>query len=154
MYCVFAKDKSFESLFLPVSANNFGLFVTDLYSKGLKYNTIKGHVSTISYIHKLGNYPVPSQTFYISKLLTGIRKHLPSFDARLPIDKKSLLLIFINVDHVVHSDYAILMYRAIFLLAYHVCLRVDELVLSQNKENVLQLVVLCHKILQNYSTSD
>ena len=54
---------------LPVSVNNLALFISYLSAKKFASSTISTYVSTLSYVHKLGNFPDPTNFFLVQKLL-------------------------------------------------------------------------------------
>ena len=138
LYQTFCKEKLGNISVFPISVQNFGLFITALFTQGLQYSTIQGHVSALSYYHKLYGHHDPAQSFYITKLLAGIHKKLPSNDARCAIDKHILGHLVPCIELCTVSDYDHVMYTSMFLLAYFVCLRIGELVYSNNMANVLQ----------------
>lgn len=74
----------------------------------------RSYNSAIGYLHKLGNYPDPSNSFFILKLLQGAKRTCPSVDCRLPITLSVLNKLVLAVDHSCSSDYHWIMYKAMF----------------------------------------
>ena len=109
-----------------------------MYDKNLQYSTIQGHVTALSYFHKIKNVYDPTQTFYISKLLGGISKRLPTVDSRCAIDREILCKILPCLPQCTSSTYESVMFTSMFLLAYHVCLRVGELCVSNSTKNIIK----------------
>ena len=68
---------------LVVSVNNLALFISYLLAKKFASPTISTYVSALSYIHKLGNFPDPTQNFLVQKLLKAHSKLHSSPDVRL-----------------------------------------------------------------------
>ena len=74
------------------------------------------------------------------KALRGYRNIHQTCDSRKPISLALLYKLCTHVSTVVKSDYSAVMFKAMFLLAFHAFLRVGELTLSSNNiSNVLQV---------------
>ena len=129
------------SVKLPVSQKNLGLYVTHLFKIGLKSNTVQGHVSAISYFHKINGLSDPSHSFFISKLLRGIQKEVPASDSRKPISKSILMQLVTVLPDCTSTTYERIMLTAMFLSAYFLCLRVGEIAKSNNVSNMITLQV-------------
>lgn len=130
----------FQKIFQPpLPVHILSMYVTHLYGIGLQARTIQSHLSAISFVHKIRCLPDPTQRFFISKLMAGISKQIPSQDKRLPITASLLKKLVPAVCACSPTPYESALYGAMVLLAYHACLRVGEMALSNNAANVLQL---------------
>lgn len=69
---------------LPVYISSLSLCLAYFHEKGFAASTLCSYNSAIGYFHKLGNYPDPSNTFFILKLLQGAKCTCPSVDCSLP----------------------------------------------------------------------
>ena len=127
------------SVKLPVSQKNLGMYVTHLFNIGLKPNTVQSHVSAISYFHKINGLSDPSHSFFISKLLRGIQKEVPTSDSRMPISKTLLMQLVTVLPDCTSTTYERIMLTAMFLSAYFLCLRVGEIAKSSNVSNMITL---------------
>ena len=134
------------SVKLPVSQKNLGMYVTHLFKIGLKPNTVQSHVSAISYFHKINGLSDPSHSFFISKLLRGIQKEVPTSDSRMPISKTLLMQLVTVLPDCTSTAYERMMLTAMFLSAYFLCLRVGEIAKSSNvsKHDHSTASVKCH----------
>ena len=122
----------------PAQLNHICLFLVHLSNSKISHSTIRTYLSAISFVHKLHNTTDPTAAFIISKTLQGIKNTTqPQTDQRLPITKDILdkLLHALPYATSTHSDH--ILWHAIFLLAYHACLRAGELTLSKNPANVI-----------------
>ena len=131
----------------PAHLNHICLFLIHLANTGISHATIRTYLSAISFVHKLQGSPDPSAAFIVTKTLQGIKNTQqastshPRYKSsqRLPITKSILdqLLLALPYATPTHQEY--ILWRAIFLLAYHACLRAGELTLSTNPANVITL---------------
>lgn len=124
---------------LPLDANTLGLYITWLYSLELKASTIRTHVSAISFVHKMRCLCDPTSVFYIRKLLKAVDRARPSYDRRLPISVSLLNGLLSVVQSCCDSSYEVVLYKAMMCTAYYACLRVGEIALSGNRENILNI---------------
>ena len=129
-----------EDVSIPLNANSVALFLTHLHRSGYAFNTVKTHVSAISYVHKLDEVVDPTSSFAISALLNAIKKESPKTLEKLHISESMLHELLNSLNHVVFNEYDRIMYKAILLLQYHACARIGELVVSgKNTDNVIRL---------------
>lgn len=149
-YSNFAKKTLHIRPVLPIQINHVGLYITHLYESGLQYNTIQGHVSALSFYHKLYNHNDPSQSFYVSKLMCSINKKLPSVDPRKAITKPVLQRIVSALPKCAQAIYQETLFGSMFTLAYYVCLRVGELTWSNKGENIIRIEQLS-QVMENGS---
>ena len=125
---------------LPSQTNHICLFIVHLANTGLSLSTIRTYLSAIAFVHKMRNHPDPTTAFIITKTLQGIKNtSAMTPDKRLPITKPILHQLLQSLTYAVTTNYDQTLWRSIFLLAYHACLRAGELTLSKNPSNVLQL---------------
>ena len=132
---------------IPLDKDYVALFLTHLHRNGYSFNTVKTHVSAISYVHKLENIVDPTSGSAITALLNAIKKESPKSLGKLHISEDMLHELLNSLNHVVSCVYDRLMYRAILLLQYHACARIGELVVSANNtDNVLQMAQISFKL--------
>ena len=116
---------------LPVFIHNVSLFITDLKKTIAEQNfTLRDCIGSFPQTRHsqsilLQNYWVVEKTFAISK-------------SKLPINGNVFPKVLANIQFMLSAECDKLMYNALFLLAYHVCLRVSELAHYQNIDDVLQ----------------
>ena len=80
---------SHDSLLL-ISLNNLALFISYLSARKFASSTISRCVSTVSYVCKLANFPDPTKTFLVQKLLASHWKLQSPLDVRFPITRSVL----------------------------------------------------------------
>lgn len=135
----FFSDVINQTLTLPVNTNNVGLYVSHLASLGLQPSTIQSHLSALSFVHKIHNQVDPTHTFLIGKIMAALHKNSPCVDKRQPITLPLLQKLISDLPTTQDCAYQVALYSAMYSLAYFACLRVGELVNSNNKSNTLQL---------------
>jgi len=125
----------------PVSPESVCLFVAHLHNKNLACSTIRSYLAAISFQHKLKNLTDPTTAFSVKKCTEGSSKLLakqPSL-IRLPITFEILRSLVDIVDVAFSKTYDSLLFKAMFVLAYHACLRAGELSYSSNGSHTLSL---------------
>lgn len=150
-YKNFAKEHSLEFQ-MPISTSELVLFIAYMRSKAFVASTISTYVSAIGFVHKMNQWPDPTITFIIEKVLKIIHK-TTNADMRLPITSTVLYKIVSALKHTVSTRYEQILFRAMFTLAYHALLRVGEMTVNNNKhEHVLQLsqITLSHDTIVVY----
>ena len=135
----FVTDQTNSPLTLPIPCNTVGLYVTHLHLAGLQPSTIQGHLTAISFFHKLQEKRDPTQSFLVTKLLVSLNKLSPSADKRLPVTCVLLKQMINCITRVCHNEYDVAMFSAMLSFAYYACLRVGEYAISGNPDNVLQI---------------
>ena len=98
-----------------------------LHYKGYAASIITSYNSALGYSHKLHNFSDPTSSFFISKLLQGIRKKNPSSDARMPITIAVLQKLVSALNNLQLSEYKTIMFKAMFLTAFYGFLRNGEI---------------------------
>ena len=117
---------------LPSSRHVIPLFIMHLHEKNLQVSSIRNYLSAIAFTHKIHDYGDPTKSFKITKLLDGLKKMSISCRKRLPITLPVLKRIVENCQHIAADKYENRLYKCIFLLMYHACLRVGEVTASQH----------------------
>jgi len=112
---------------LPASTLEMVRFVSYLQLSGKAAATIATYVSAISFFHKVGDLPDPTNKFVIRKMLRGSTVMSPSSDSRLPI-LPPLLMELVKATLLLNGEsYNGVMLAAMFLLAFFAFLRVGEI---------------------------
>ena len=100
------------------------------------------YISSISYVHRLGSLPDPTQCSTVKLALKGYSKLNPSVaDSRLPITLPLLERIVTAFSSTVSGDYHRKLISAMCTMAFLVALRVGEITFcsGQSSMNVIQL---------------
>ncbi len=106
---------------------------------GYAHSTIVTYTSAISYTHKVAGLPDPSSFHLVQKLLDVIARKPRAKLPRLPINL-SLLKQLIHTINKLYTGYNKAMFQAVFSLAFHLCLRIGELSVSNSViKNVIYL---------------
>ena len=81
--------------YLPASEQSVAAYVVHLRREvDFRVNTIRNHLSSITFYHKISSLPSPvTDSFLLEKLLLSYEKEDPSQDFRLPITKSVLSAI-------------------------------------------------------------
>ncbi|KAJ8319669.1 hypothetical protein KUTeg_002778 [Tegillarca granosa] len=101
---------------------------SNLYQKGYSPSSIAGHMSAISYVHKLLDIPDPTQSFLIRKLLKGAQNLSKAPDTRMPITKQLLHQILSSLNHTAGTAIERHLLQSLFSLAFHGFFRLGELI--------------------------
>ena len=105
-----------------------GLFISYLCTKGYAANTITTFISAVAFFHKINNFPDPSTSFIIGKLLLGIKKLKPSPDTRQALIIPMLHSLVASVA-VIHKDgflYIQTLFTTMFLFSFYALCRIGE----------------------------
>lgn len=125
---------------LPPSVTQLCLFIAFCQQNNLAYSTVCSYISIIGYMNKLNSLQDNTQHFVIKKSLQGLRKVRPSQDTRLPITKEILHELVYSLQFTCSSHFLRLLFKAMFLLAFHAFLRVGEMTKTNKmSNNTLQL---------------
>jgi hypothetical protein len=92
-------------------------------------------VSAIAYSHKLHNWPDPTASFLIHKLLTSCRRKNNATYTRLPITKAILHTLISALPYTTSSQFRQSLFRAMLLLAFHAFLRIGEITVTNQTTN-------------------
>ena len=124
---------------LPVHTQHVALFIAHLYNQNLRSSTIKSYISTISFVHKIGNLEDPTKTFLIKKAIIGQKRKESKPSYKLPITRNILHKLVQAVPFASDSSYDQVIFKAIFLFTFYACLRIGEVVEAQEKMHTLQI---------------
>lgn len=114
----------------PVSISQLAQFITVSHLKGLKSTSITSMVSAISYIHNIKGYRNPTEAFLIKKLLRATKLTSHS-DNRKPITIPILKALLEALTLVTTTSTVLLLFRAMFLVAFFGLFRIGEITFSQ-----------------------
>ena len=103
-----------RSALLPVSINNLAVFISYLSMRKFASSTILTHVSALSYVHKLDNFPDPTKKILVQKLLSAHGKLHSSPDVRLPITHSVLQHLVLALNNTNSSAFQRLLYQTMF----------------------------------------
>ena len=122
---------------IPISVPTIALFIAYLVSKSFASSTISSYLSAVGYVHKLNGFGDPADNFIIRKIITACHKQHPSIDSRLPITKLLLHKLVHALKFTTTSNFELVVYRAMFCMAFHAFLRIGEM--TGQTENTIQL---------------
>ncbi|CAG2208848.1 unnamed protein product [Mytilus edulis] len=132
---------------LPLTSADLILFIAHLKSKELAASSISTYISAIGFTHKINNWPDPTDSFIMDKVLKSVHKGRNQ-DMRLPITSTILNQLVDALKQTISNKYDQLLFKAMFTLAYHALLRIGEMTVNNKNYNhvisVSQAVVL-HK---------
>ena len=126
----------------PAKPRTVCMYIAHLKIAGFQCGTMRVHLAAIAFHHKINCYPNPVSSFEVSKCLQGAQKTITSRKTntpRLPTTKTILHKLVKSINQFTDSAYYRLLYKSLFLLSYHACLRAGEAVKSNNTDNILQL---------------
>lgn len=125
----FYKHKSW----FPISTSTLAKYVAYLHTCNYKPSSISTKVAALGHIHSLSNNPNPTNQPIIIKMLKGASKSNSSQDTRQPISKEILHNMLKKVSIMFKQQYAVKLYSAMILLAFHALLRIGEYTLSHSR---------------------
>lgn len=111
----------------PISAETVCLFVAYLHKLERAPKTISTYISAIGYVHKMLNFPDPSNSFLVSKLIAGSYRARPSFDIRLPITLSILDKLIDALEYTASNWFDIILFKAMYLFAFYTFARIGEI---------------------------
>ena len=111
----------------PISAETLCLFVAYLHKLKRAPKTISTYISAIGYVHKMLNFPDPSNSFMVSRLIAGSYRARPSFDIRLPITLSILDKLIDALEHTASNWFDIILFKAMYLFAFYTFARIGEI---------------------------
>lgn len=124
---------------LPLTQDVLALFISFLFAERYAASSIVSFISSIAYIHRINNLPDNTSSFLVQKMLSPCRKTRPSLDIRLPITIEVLHKVCDALEYSVSNIYKKLLFKAMFLLAFHAFLRIGEITSVCSANHVLQL---------------
>ena len=150
----YSEFRDSRSAFFPVSINNLAVFISYLSARKFASSTISTYVSTLSYVHKLGNLPDPTKNVLVQKLLAAHGKLHSSPDVRLPIVCSILKHLVLALNNTNSSVFQRLLYQIMFLVAFYSFFRDGELTAKgANFKPLLEIRDLHFHLTQNFVTS-
>ena len=123
---------------LPISDHNIALYLTHLYNCNYQSSTIRSHLSTISYKHRLQGFPRSSDSFLLKQLLKGFKKHDRPRLALKPVDRKLLGRVLNNIQSSDDSSFVKTLFCTVFSALYHGALRSSEVSFSNECDHTLR----------------
>ena len=113
------------------------LYVTHLVNHKYQSGTIKSYISAIKSVLANDDYELKNQKLLLSALTETCRLKNDRVKNRFPINKPLLELVLFQVRRILSRGqteqvYLILLYRAIFVLAYYGLMRIGELVMGRH----------------------
>ena len=128
-FCSFMNDKKVKPI--PCPTHILVDFILHQYNLGYAQTSITSQLSAINFIHRLANYPPPSDSFLVRKIMIGMSKQTYKPDIRLPITPNILLLMTRSLEVCFKNDYFLVsLLKAMFTLAFHAFLRIGEICTS------------------------
>ena len=109
--------------------------------KGIAGSSITSIISGLSYFHKIRNVPDNTQGFTIRQLLISVRKQQPSMDNRKPILEHVLFKLCDRIPWLATSHFEECLFRAMFLMAFNLALRVGEITDSVHNIPLDQVII-------------
>ncbi len=97
---------------------------------GWTYSTILTYVSAIAFHHRVRGHKDPGNSFYIKKLMLGIKQNSVGERLLLPINKSILYGIVEALSAVCSSSQEDILMKSIMLCMYYGCLHVGEALVS------------------------
>lgn len=116
---------------LPVPWEHVLLFIVNLKKSSYAARTISAKLSALAFVHKLYDFPDPTNNFLVRKTMVALHKS-SSAKIRLPISRELLHQLVNALTYVTSQVYQQKMFKAMFLLAFYAFLRVGELTNSAN----------------------
>lgn len=125
----------------PVSNSHIVAYIAYLSFLAAAPSTVSTYLSAIAYIHKINNWPDPTNSFIVKKMKEGFRRLEPHSDSRFPITFPILSRLVSILPSVCASMYEVVLFRTAFLLAFFAFLRVGEFTCS--KKDLCHTRALC-----------
>lgn len=125
----------------PVPVSHIMMFIACCFERGYSPATISTYISGISFVHKIRDWPDPTEQFIVKKLVEGCRRSRPRRDQRAPITLPVLTKVVAALPAVCYSNYEAKLFTAAYLLAYYGMLRVSEIVFTTQAQANKPLLV-------------
>ena len=123
----------------PIQPVQLAQFIAFQHKVGFKGSSIQTQIAGISFLQRIMGFPNPSEHLLIKKLLISVQKNSNTPDKRLPITLPLLRKLVSILPKVVLSKFDILLFQAMFLLAFYALLRVGEMSITKyGSANVIQ----------------
>ena len=118
---------------LPIPSHDVVLFIAYCFEKGLAAKTISTYIAGLNYLHKLHDFYNLTDNFIIKKVLEGYQRKRRSDDIRAPITYKILESILQTLPIICFDSFEMVLFQALYTLAYFGLMRVSEIVDNVNK---------------------
>ena len=137
-----------RDLLFPISTAKVAQFIAALADKRFKASTIQSVMSGLSYVHQMLGHNNLTTTFFVQKLLSGVRRCHPTSDVRRPITIAILYDLIRALSTVFVSQYDRKLFRSMFSLSFFALLRVGEIAATSTgfRNLVLRHNVKFHRI--------
>ena len=129
--------------FWPASEALITSFIAFLYHKDLAASTIATYISALGSLHKFAGFADPTSTFLVKKTLYGVQKTRFQKDSRLPITSDIINKLLNQILTASMSKFNKLLISAMFQVAFHVFLRIGEIVLRHPKQDPGSVMQAC-----------
>lgn len=111
----------------PVPLHDIIKYIAYLSYTGISASTVATYVSGLSHTHKLYSMEDNTKSFFVSKLLEGLKRKNPKkSDLRMPISFSVLLKLVCSLPHICQSSYEAKLFASAFSLAFFGLLRIGE----------------------------
>ncbi len=118
------------------------MFVGYLSLEGRAPSSVNSHISALAFVHKINNWPDPTDNFVVTKLKEGCRRSGAREDARLPITPVILSRVINSLTSICRSTFEFLLFRAAFLMAFFGFLRVGEYAAASKHADCSRILAL------------
>ena len=135
----FVRDTFHVENNLPTSIDVLMFFIAHMHRQHMAASTICTYTTGIGYVNQFAGHYNPAQSFVIKKLLAAVKRGSGSPDTRLPITPSILAKLVESLSFTTTCHYNRIMFKAMYLLAFHAFLRVGEMTYNKSETNVLQL---------------
>ncbi len=122
-----------------IDEESIAFYIAHLYNEGKKHNTISSHLSALSFCLRSMGFPDLCTSFRIKRMIMGVTKLTSGPDLRSAIDFDLLMVLIDLLPNACASHEELIMFRAVFTLAYSACLRVSEYAVSSTSKHTLKL---------------
>ena len=136
-YTIFCKNVLKLSDPQETSQHNISLYVTYLHNNKMKAQTIRSHLSSLTFYFNMYGKNTPCDSFHTQKLLKSYSKTDDPISTREPITLQILILMLHKVPEITETTHETKMLQSLFTLMYHALLRISEVTKStKNKHNI------------------
>lgn len=128
----------------PPPLNQLVDFISYLSLKSYSPSSVKLSMSAISFCCKIRNLNDSTNSFLVSKMLTGLSRTHKRKDLRMPVTSEILCKIILALPNICSSQYESILFSSLFSLAFFGFFRVGELV--QNSKITVAHALQVHNI--------
>ena len=123
----------------PHSEDTVEMYVAHLATTNSAVGVIKNALSAIAWHHKSAKQPDPTKSFMTRRILVTLSRAAPAPKKADPISLAMLENCLGHLRELGLSPYESVLLKSLLLIMYYGCLRVGEVTLSTNPDNVLKL---------------